>query len=90
MTLKDKPILCAIANKVGPTIALDNASGKLGISLSLLSDEPALMLGDARGVPRAILGNSELEDSKTGANENTGPSSLVLFDKKGKVIWRMP
>jgi hypothetical protein len=51
---------------------------------------PSLELFDASGNTRAVLGNSELEAPKTGTVEKRPESSLVLFDKDGKVIWQAP
>ncbi len=50
---------------------------------------PRLTLGDGKH-DRAVLGVTNLEVTKTGATQQTAPSSLVLFDKEGKVIWQAP
>jgi hypothetical protein len=47
-------------------------------------------LFDEKGNVRAVLGTAALEIVSTGATEKTAPSSLTLFDRKGKVIWRAP
>jgi hypothetical protein len=52
--------------------------------------EPTLSLADKSGMPRAILGSISLETTKTGTVQNRPPSSLVLFDKDGKVIQALP
>jgi hypothetical protein len=39
---------------------------------------------------RAALGSIELQDTKTGAVTTQPVSSLVLFDKEGKVLFRAP
>ncbi len=59
-------------------------------SLSLKANGPSLELRDQTGKPRAVLGSTELEVTRTGATEKQPPSSLVLFDKDGKVIWQAP
>jgi hypothetical protein len=53
-------------------------------------DRPSFSLYDSDLKTRAVLGNTGLEPTKTGSNEETVPSSLVLFDKTGHVIWRTP
>jgi hypothetical protein len=59
--------------------------------LSIDSEKnPSLNLYDANGQLRAVLGSTDLETIKTGATEKTAPSSLTLFDKDGKVMWRKP
>jgi hypothetical protein len=53
-------------------------------------DEKSLTIADDQGNSRATLGAVQLEKTRTGATETTAASSLVLFDKKGDVIWRAP
>jgi hypothetical protein len=45
---------------------------------------------DKGPITRAALGSIELEDTKTGAVTTQPASSLVLFDKEGKVLFRAP
>ena len=52
-------------------------------------DSPIVSLSDGTRT-RAALGVIPLETIKTGATSRTSPSSLTLFDKEGKVLWRMP
>lgn len=60
-------------------------------SLRLADDgEPALRLSDPSGRVRATVGTSQLEGVDSGATETTAPSSVVLFDRNGKVLWRAP
>lgn len=60
-------------------------------SLAAQEDGPvALELRDERGRPRAVLGCTSLETPHTGAVTMLPPSSLVLFDKEGKVVFRAP
>jgi len=51
---------------------------------------PKLVLYDKNGMSRAELGSTSLETTRTGVVEKRPESSLVLFDKKGKVIWSAP
>jgi len=71
-----------------------------------LSDLPALVLSgenkggislgrnleiyDAKGATRAVLGRISLGEKRTGIVEKRPESSLVLFDKDGKLIWSAP
>lgn len=52
--------------------------------------KPSVMLFDEKGATRAVLGQIEVQRVASGATEILPPSSLVLFDKDGKVIWRVP
>ena len=44
----------------------------------------------AKGRSRAELGATSLEVTRTGTVEKRAESSLVLFDKEGKVLWEAP
>ncbi len=57
-----------------------------------LSDDgaPSLEMSDMNGNSRAVLGRGALTTARTGATEQRPESSLVLFDKDGKVIWTAP
>jgi hypothetical protein len=62
-----------------------------GISLRVESGEaPSLRLADDTGQTRAVLGGSELIIERTGLVQKLPTSSLVLFGKDGKVIWKAP
>ncbi len=50
----------------------------------------SLELYDKDGNKRAVLGSTSLETTRTGTVTKTAESSLVLFDKKGKVLWKAP
>lgn len=50
----------------------------------------SLTLRDERFNTRAVLGHTKLEITRTGTVEQHPASSLVLFDKDGKVIWKAP
>lgn len=45
---------------------------------------------EEQGRSRAVLGMTELEKAQDGAIEKRPLSSLVLFNKDGKVIWQAP
>jgi len=51
---------------------------------------PSLELYDSTGDLRAVLGSTELKNNRTGSTEIRAPSSLVLFDEEGKVVWSAP
>lgn len=65
--------------------------GKASVALFAKPDGTAsLNLFDKEGKERATLGHTALEMLRTGAVEQTAASSLVLFDKEGKVLWKAP
>lgn len=75
-------------------MGLTNSYGfdsRSAIEMNLSKDgQPTLHLDDENGLSRAVLGYTTLESTATGIVEQRPPSSLVLFDKNGKVIWRVP
>lgn len=50
----------------------------------------SLTLSDENEEPRAVLGHSKLKEKRTEVVHERPPSSLVLFDKGGTVIWEAP
>jgi hypothetical protein len=73
-----------------PSLDLFDNEGKVRESLEMVDDAPSLKLFDKNRKMRATLGSAGLETIKTGATEQTAESSLVLFDKEGKVMFRAP
>lgn len=61
------------------------------IRLSLnASGSPTIALFDDSLVTRAAFGYTELDIVRTGGVEHRPASSLVFFDRDGKVIWKVP
>jgi len=73
-----------------PGLDLYDAAGKVRARLTLAGGSPVLALADAAGNERATLGSTILEVVKTGEERRRAESSLVLFDKDGKVMWKVP
>jgi hypothetical protein len=61
----------------------------IGSETGLFLAPTAISLKDKTGT-RAVFGQAQLETVRIGATEDTGPSSLTLFDKKGRVLWHAP
>jgi len=51
---------------------------------------PALQIYDEAGMLRTTLGSAALQAVRTGATTQTAESSLVLFEREGKVLWQAP
>jgi hypothetical protein len=66
------------------------AHGKMDMQVD--KDGLQLKLYDQHQPPRvrAVIGDVKLADEDTGALEIRQPSSLVLFDEEGKVVWKAP
>jgi hypothetical protein len=73
-----------------PALWLFDQAEKPLAKLDLSQGEPSLELSDHTGKARATLGYTELEVQHTGSTEKRAVSSLVLFDKDGKVTWAAP
>ncbi|HEY7675583.1 MAG TPA: hypothetical protein VIG69_00825 [Candidatus Methylomirabilis sp.] len=68
-----------------------DGGGRLRSLLDVEPDgSPALALFDENRTSRAILGHTQLEGGKAGKIEKRQASSLLLFDRAGRVIWRAP
>jgi len=60
------------------------------VQVSKDADGPSVELFDEAGKSRAVLGVTKLKSIRSGSTEVRAPSSLVLFDKEGKVVWEAP
>jgi len=75
------------ASLKGETIIEENKSH---LELSSRESGSRVQLFDKNGMGRTVLGSLSLETIKTGEVHNRPESSLVLFDKDGKIIWSIP
>ena len=66
------------------------AGQRPSVSLGLTDAQPWLRLTDERGHVRTAVGACSLLAVHTGVEEKRPPSSLMLFNEKGKVIWSVP
>jgi hypothetical protein len=74
-----------------PGLYLMNGPTSIRAKLQLNDDgSPRLELLDANNRARAVLGRTLLETIRTGESVDYPESSLVLFDKDGKLLWRAP
>lgn len=72
-------------------LALFDADGTARARSTVAPDgSPAVKLIDADGALRASLGTIALKEAGSGAAERTQAGSLVLFDKKGAVVFKQP
>lgn len=75
---------------VGTGLLLSDRSGAKRVSLAARDDGPNLDFYDANGVGRLTLGSAKLEERQLGEAIVRSSSSMLLFDKEGKVIWSAP
>ncbi len=62
-------------------------TGKNRVNLSLTPSGPSLAFYDPNGQARTVIGSTALVGSRL-AGERTPPSSIVLFDKEGRLLSR--
>lgn len=74
----------------GPILELLH-DGKIRAFIALDKEgSPQFQMSDETGKTRAALGHVDLEEIPTGTVSKRPASSLVLFDKDGKVLWKAP
>ena len=72
-------------------ISLRDKNSNRAFEIGLRSEgEPYLELLDKSGQSRAVLGSTTTVTVKTGEEHRKSPSSLIFFDKDGKVMWQVP
>lgn len=72
-------------------LGLLDENGKVRAILRLATDgTPSLVLTDDNGIDRAVLGHTTLKTTLTDEIQKRSASSLVLFDRDGNVLWRVP
>ena len=75
----------------GTHLSLSDKDGRSRLWLTVDPDgEPSLNLFDQGGKLRAVVGSAALKDVRSGINEKTATSSVVLFNTSEKVIWSAP
>ncbi len=74
-------------------LVMSDKAGKTRVSLSVGNDGPTLTFLDSSTQIRTILGSTTVVPSHVNDNgvaELAPPSSIVLFDSKGKLLFRTP
>ena len=74
-------------------LVMFDAAGKTRVNLSVSNEGPSLIFYDPSGQARTVVGSTTLVPSHVNDNgiaEKAPPSSVVLFDKGGKLLFRTP
>ncbi|PYS40452.1 MAG: hypothetical protein DMG14_10500 [Acidobacteria bacterium] len=91
---KGKDRASLVADGAGSVfLVMFDAAGKTRANLSVSNDGPSLVFYDLSGQQRTIIGSTTLVGSHVNENgmaEKAPASSVVLFDKAGKLLWRQP
>jgi hypothetical protein len=73
------------------SVTLEDAAGRSRVRLAVYPDGDAhLAVLDSAGKSRAVLGEIELQSAATDIREKRPASSLVPFNRDGKVTWKTP
>jgi hypothetical protein len=83
------PLIISITSD-GPVVTMKDKNGKSRVRLNVGADGPRLELLDSNEGTRTVVGQFSLQEARTGVVEQRSESSLLLFDKDGKVILRAP
>ena len=91
---KGKERASLVADGAGSVfLVMFDAAGKTRANLSVGNEGPSLIFYDPSGQARAVVGSTTLVPSHVNDNgiaEKAPPSSIVLFDKGGKLLFRTP
>jgi len=91
---KGKERASLVADGAGSVfLVMFDAAGKTRANLSVSNDGPALVFYDPTGQARTILGSTTLVGSHVydnGIAEKAPASSIVMFDRAGKLLFRQP
>ena len=91
---KGKERASLVADRAGSVfLVLFDATGKTRANLSVGNDGPSLVFYDSNGRQRTIIGSTTLVGShvhENGIAEKAPVSSIVMFDRSGKLLWRQP
>lgn len=83
-----------VADNAGTVfLIMSDTKGKTRVNLSVANDGPSLQFLDPSGRARTIVGSTTLVGSHVndkGIAEIAPPSSIVLFDGSGKLLFRTP
>ena len=94
MDSKGKERASLVADGAGSVfLVLFDANQKTRAQLSVSNEGPSLIFYDPSGKPRTIIGSTTLVASHVNENgiaEKSPASSIVLFDRNGKLLWRQP
>lgn len=77
-------------NRIGSSLGLSDGNGHERAYLHVVPVGPALEFRDQDGKLRANFGVVEGEAARNGVTESTGPGSITLYGKDGKVTWKAP
>ena len=90
---KDGKVMAALAispDTGEPFLFINGKDGKYRLMLNIDHGSPQVILRDNNAQSRLIIGSSEITSRNKGTVEKRPESSMVMFDKDGKLIWLAP
>ncbi|HGE72693.1 TPA: hypothetical protein ENX78_17785 [Candidatus Poribacteria bacterium] len=73
-----------------PFLIINGKDEKYRLMLNLDRDSPQIILRDDKAQTRLVIGTTEITNRLKGTIERRPESSLVMFNKDGKLIWSAP
>jgi hypothetical protein len=91
---KNKERASLVSDSAGSVfLVMFDSTGKTRASLSVGNEGPSLIFYDRSGQQRTIIGSTTSVGSHVNENgiaEKAPASSIILFDRTGKLLWREP
>jgi len=90
---KDGKVMAALAispDTGEPFFIINGKDGKYRIMLNIEQGSPQITLRDNNAQTRLVLGNYEITNRNKGTIEKRPESSMVMFNKDGKLIFSAP
>ena len=86
-----RPRIVQNINRNGTTLSFFDEAGKTRAGFGLKPDgNPSLVFYDEKMKDRVVLGYVDGKSAQKGSKDKKTVSSLALFDKDGKVLWKAP
>lgn len=73
-----------------PFLIINGKDGKYRLMLNLDRDSPQIVLRDDKAQTRLVIGTTEMTNRIKGTIERRPESSIVMFNKDGKLLWSAP
>lgn len=73
-----------------PFLIINGKDEKYRLMLNLDRDSPQIILRDDKAQTRLVVGTTEITNRLKGTIERRPESSIVMFNKDGKLIWSAP
>ena len=93
LVTKDGKVMAALAispDTGEPFLFINGKDGKYRLMLNLDHGSPQIILRDNNAQTRLVVGSTEITSRNKGIVEKRPESSLVMFNKDGKLIWSAP